>query len=369
MSEKEAIIALSGGVDSTVAAILLKESGYKLHAVFMQNWDPEVNGEDLDSENRIGCISKEDLEQAQNIAKSLDIPLTVYNFVPEYWENVFEPFLETIKNKQIGNPDILCNSQIKFGVLLEKLKKDFYPEIKLATGHYAKIIKKNDSFFLGTSNCPEKDQTYFLSRLTSSQLSSILFPLSEINDKNQVRQIAKKNNLNNWNRKDSRGICFIGKRNFQSFLNNYVEFKTGNILDIENNEILGKHNGLNLYVLHQNNGLKLSGQKAKYYVCEKNYEKNILYVCKKDLIPKYLYSETSLINDLFWINNQPDFSKTLFIKCRNLGQYIPIQVDSFKDGVLKIKHKKTFITTPGQYIVFYDEEKKICLGSGIYILG
>ncbi|AEG72404.1 tRNA (5-methylaminomethyl-2-thiouridylate)-methyltransferase [Mycoplasma haemofelis str. Langford 1] len=362
-SMKKVVIALSGGVDSAISAFLLKQKNHDLHAVYMQNWDSQVNEENAEDS---GCSSREDLKYVKEICNKLNIPLTVYNFVPEYWEYVFEPYLNLVQNNLLSNPDILCNSKIKFGVLLNRIIQDFGPDIKLATGHWARVINRDGRYMLAVCSNPNKDQTYFLSRLAPDQLKYILFPLQDIQSKEEIREIAKDLELSVWNRRDSTGICFIGKRKYSDFMENFIDHEEGDLVDIETGKILGTHKGSHLYALHQRSGLALKGYEERYYVCKKDPKKNVVYLCRESQIPLYLHTTSTFCSDIHWINEAPNVGEELFIKARHTPSFLKVKLRSLENGECHITHEKTHITSPGQYVVFYDLDRNICLGSGIY---
>lgn len=363
------IVALSGGVDSTVAAFLLKKMNYEVIGVHMQNWDVEINEGTVREEQ--GCAGKKDLEDVKRICELLDIPLHVYSFVPEYWEQVFMPYIVALEENLNLNPDILCNYFIKFGVLLDRIIKDFGSDIKLATGHWAKVTSENGRHYLSVCANKFKDQTYFLSALTEEQLSKVIFPLSEFTSKEQVREIAKEIGLITWDKKDSVGICFIGKRNYRDFVGNYIEEKEGDLVDIETNRVLGKHKGTHLYVLHQRDGLFLKGYEEKYYVCGKDVEKNIVYLCRKSFIPKYLYKSLTKCKNLHWINEdmRPSIGSELYIKARHSPNFFKAKFLELNGDECLLEHQNMYVTSPGQSVVFYEMNDGMrCLGSGIYFL-
>ncbi|GCE63288.1 tRNA 2-thiouridine(34) synthase MnmA [Candidatus Mycoplasma haematohominis] len=361
------IIALSGGVDSAVAAFLLKKQNYEVIGVHMQNWDVELNEGLIRSEK--GCSGKRDLEDVKRICDTLNIPLHVYTFVPEYWEKVFIPYIDSLEENLNTNPDIFCNYHIKFGVLFDKVVEDFGKDIKLATGHWAKIIQENNRYYLGVCSNKFKDQTYFLSALTEQKLSKVIFPLAEFTSKEEIREIAKQIGIFTWDKKDSVGICFIGKRNYRDFLSNYIEEKEGNLVDIETNEILGKHRGTHLYVLHQREGLFLKGYEEKYYVCGKDVEKNIVYLCRKSAIPKYLHKSLTRCKKLHWINKDKklNIGDDVYVKARHSPKFFKARILEIDDFECLMEHEKMYVTSPGQAIVFYEMGDSIkCLGMGIY---
>ncbi|MEG2283786.1 MAG: tRNA 2-thiouridine(34) synthase MnmA, partial [Bacilli bacterium] len=270
------VIGMSGGVDSSVAAIILKEQGYEVIGLFMRNWDTSINGDILgnpDINNDI-CPQEQDYNDALEVCKKLDIPLYRIDFVKEYWDNVFTYFLDELKVGRTPNPDIMCNKYIKFDYFIKEAKKlgaDY-----IATGHYARIDEKGNLLRAVDLN---KDQTYFLSFLTSQQLDHVLFPIGEM-PKPEVRKIANKYQLVTANKKDSTGICFIGERNFKNFLKNYLPNLPGNVVDITTNNILGQHIGLMYYTVGQRRGLDIGGTKDKLFVVGKDLNKNILYVAE-----------------------------------------------------------------------------------------
>ena len=237
---KKVIIGMSGGVDSAVAAYLLKKQGYQVVGLFMRNWDSIANNDILGNEkiNQEICPQEQDYLDAKEAAKLIGIKLERVDFIQEYWNDVFENFLHEYKNGRTPNPDILCNKYIKFDCMLNyalnQLQGDY-----LATGHYAKIVNNK----LYKADDLEKDQSYFLSQLNKKQLENVLFPLAQYK-KNDVRKIANEINLKIANKKDSTGICFIGERNFAKFLQNYIPTQPGDIIDIDNGKVIAKHNGI-----------------------------------------------------------------------------------------------------------------------------
>ena len=270
---KKVIVGVSGGVDSSVALILLKNQGYEVEGLFMRNWDSLVNN-DINGnptlENDI-CTQEQDYNDAKSVCDKLGVKLHRVDFVKEYWDYVFSYFLDELKKGRTPNPDVMCNKYIKFDLFIKEAKKlgaDY-----IATGHYAKIIDGN----LYKAKDINKDQSYFLSQLTNEQLKNVLFPLGDIT-KDKVRKIAREYDLVTKDKKDSTGICFIGERNFRKFLSNYLPNKPGNIVNIDTNEVLGTHIGLMHYTVGQRKGLNIGGTKEKLFVVGKDLNKNILYV-------------------------------------------------------------------------------------------
>ena len=353
---KRVVIGMSGGVDSSVAALLLKEQGYDVVGLFMQNWD-EVD------ENGC-CTAEDDFADVRRVSALLDIPYYTVNFAREYMDRVFSYFLAEYKAGRTPNPDVLCNREIKFGPFLEEAKKlgaDY-----IATGHYCKISHENGVHLLQKAKDQNKDQTYFLNQLSQNQLADVLFPLQDM-EKPLVRELASKHNLATAKKKDSTGICFIGERNFKKFLSTYLPAKPGKILDLGGREV-GRHDGLMYYTLGQRRGLELGGIKGeddcgRWFVVKKDLEKNILYVSHGDESP--LYSVSCDVSGFNWIPKKPD--KTDFV-CKAKFRYRQpdqdVQVHINEDGTLHITFaEKQRAVTEGQYAVLYDGIN--CLGGGV----
>lgn len=349
------IVGISGGVDSSVAAILLKEKGYEVEGLFMRNWDSSINNDILGNPtlNNNICPQEEDYNDAIQVCKKLDIPLHRVDFVKEYWDYVFEYFLSELKKGRTPNPDIMCNKYIKFDFFVkeaERLGADY-----IATGHYAKI----ENGYLLKAKDANKDQTYFLSQLTSKQLENVLFPLGDI-DKKEVREIAKKYDLITADKKDSTGICFIGERHFKEFLSNYLPKEKGSIVDVETKKVLGEHYGLMYYTIGQRKGLNLGGNKERLFVVGKNLEKNILYVSLGD-DNKYLLSDSCIISQ---VNFNCDIRPTRCnAKFRYRAEEYPVVLKYLENGSILVSYDGIKAVTPGQACVLYLEDK--CIGGGI----
>ena len=267
---KTVVVGMSGGVDSSVTALLLKNQGYKVIGLFMKNW------EEKDAQGR--CTSTQDYDDARKVCDKIGIPYYSVNFSKEYYEKVFEYFLESYKQGRTPNPDVLCNREIKFGPFLERAKMlgaDY-----IATGHYAKKETTNGLHYLKKALDKNKDQSYFLNQLNQEQLANVLFPLSDLT-KPQVREIASQNGLITAEKKDSTGICFIGERNFREFLSKYLPAQPGEIKTI-NGKTIGTHQGLMYYTIGQHKGLGIGGQKDEaqgaWFVAKKDLTTNTLYV-------------------------------------------------------------------------------------------
>lgn len=358
---KKVIVGMSGGVDSSVAAYLLKKQGYDVIGVFMQNWDPYLNNDNFNNQNV--CESEYEFSIAKNVADKLGIKIYKINFIKEYWTQVFVPFLENYKKGTTPNPDVLCNKYIKFGAFHKYCFENFDVDL-IATGHYAKVIFNLESniYELHESKDTNKDQTYFLCQLNQSQLSKSIFPLGDITKK-EVRKIAKENGLDNWNKKDSTGICFIGERDFKKFISNYLPVNKGKIIDIKTNKILGNHDGVHLYTIGQRKGLNLSGYQYKYFVCKKDIENNILYVTESIYENSYLYSSSCLVGEFNWISNIPK-NNLVEIRFRHSPKKTQGFFENIDTSTTVINYdSKSKSVTEGQYAVIY--QNGICLGGGI----
>ncbi len=242
------VVGISGGVDSSVAAYLLKEQGHDVIGLFMVNWE-EKDG---------SCTAEEDYEDVKRVCNNIGIPYFSVNYSKEYYDRVFSYFLEEYKNGRTPNPDVLCNREVKFGPFLEQALR--LGADKIATGHYAKKIEKDGKFYLAKASDLNKDQSYFLNQLNQKQLESVIFPLEDI-DKPKVREIASKLNLSTATKKDSTGICFIGERNFKNFLKGFLPAQPGEIRELNEN-VIGRHDGLMYYTLGQRRGLNIGDRKS-----------------------------------------------------------------------------------------------------------
>lgn len=352
--KKKIFVGMSGGVDSSVTAFLLKEAGHLIEGVFMKNWEAD----DTDTY----CPASQDMDDAQKICDQLHIPLHRINFSAEYWSRVFDYFLREYRAGRTPNPDILCNKEIKFKAFLDYAllhSADF-----IATGHYARIQIKNGKYYLQKGMDPTKDQSYFLYALNTDQLASSLFPIGHLTKKT-VRDIAKKNHFANHAKKDSTGICFIGEKKFTAFLKEYLPTKPGMIQTVDG-KIIGKHDGLMFYTLGQRQGLQIGGQKnypeAPWYVVEKKISENILVIAQGE--HPALYSKKILAMDCHWINEEPIFPIKLQAKIRYRQEDQPCLVTQNEHHQIEIIFDEPQrAATPGQSIVFYKED--ICLGGGI----
>ena len=360
MKNKKIIIGLSGGVDSAVSAFILKKAGYDVLGVYMQNWDAFLNGENNLKSSDDGCESKQDYEDVLKIAKYLDIKVHKVNFVKEYWDNVFEDFIKKYSLGKTPNPDVLCNKNIKFEAFRNYVFKNFECDY-FATGHYAnKVINLDLSIDLKMSKDEKKDQTYFLCQLNQEQLKNVIFPLGSIT-KQEVRKIAEFYKIPSWDKKDSTGICFIGKRKFKDFIDNYIEKKPGDIIDISTKEVVGKHEGLHYFTIGQRKGLGLAGNPDKYLVCKKDLDKNIIYVSPSLDEEKYLFSNKCTLNNFNWINKIP-VDNNVKIRYRHCGKLHNANFTIDNDRVIINIEEEVKSISIGQYVALYKDN--ICLGGG-----
>ncbi len=347
---------MSGGVESSVAALLLLEQGYEVVGLFMKNWE-----EDDDAEY---CAAAVDLKDATDICDTLGIKLHTINFSGEYWDRVFQHFLDEYSAGRTPNPDILCNKEIKFRAFLEHAQT--LGAEKIATGHYARTRKNNNRTQLlrGTDN--NKDQSYFLHALNQYQLSHAMFPIGEI-EKPRIRELAKQNNLITHDKKDSTGICFIGERRFNTFLEKYLPAKPGEIHTVDGDKI-GTHNGLMYYTLGQRKGLGIGGLKDSdeepWYVVEKDLLHNILKVAQGHNHPA-MFHDTLEASQVNWIEEiEPDTDDSLVAKIRYRQSDQSCQLIKIDNSRYKVRFEEAQrAITPGQSIVFYQGE--VCLGGGV----
>ena len=352
---EKVVVGMSGGVDSSVAAILLKEQGYDVIGLFMRNWDSSINNDYLGNPNLNNniCPQEQDYNDAKSVCDKLGIPLKRVDFIKEYWDDVFTYFLDELKKGRTPNPDIMCNKYIKFSKFSEEAKK--LGAKYIATGHYAKI----ENGRLMRSHEQNKDQTYFLSQVSKDQLKNVLFPLGDIETKKEVREIAKKYGLLTATKKDSTGICFIGERNFRDFLKNYLPNQKGKIVNIETKEVLGEHIGLMYYTVGQRKGLNIGGTTDRLFVVGKDLENNILYVALGD-DNKYLYSDSCIIESVnFNCDERPTKCTAKF---RYRASDYDVELTYLDNNEILVKYNNLKAITPGQACVFYDHE--YCLGGG-----
>jgi tRNA-specific 2-thiouridylase len=347
------VVGMSGGVDSSVSALLLKEQGYDVVGIFMKNWDEE--------DDSGYCTAAEDYEDVVRVCDKIGIPYYSINFTQEYWDRVFKYFLDEYRSGRTPNPDVMCNKEIKFKAFLDfslKIGADY-----IATGHYARIEYSNGKYRMLKGVDKNKDQTYFLCELGQKQLSKTMFPIGHLN-KSEVREIARKAGLKTADKKDSTGICFIGERKFKEFLNQFLPAKPGEIRDLSG-RVLGKHDGLMFYTLGQRRGLGIGGigTGEPWFVVDKDVENNILYVAQGEKNPA-LYSYALFTKDVNWIDNS---AKADTFRCKAKFRYRQpdqdVTVYAKDDGYFVVFDKPQRAVTPGQFVVFYDGE--YCLGGGV----
>ena len=352
---KKVVVGMSGGVDSSVSALLLKQQGYEVIGLFMRNWDSLADGEmDAPTTDSGICPQEEDYNDAKKVCDKLGIPLYRKDFVKEYWDYVFTYFLDELKKGRTPNPDIMCNKYIKFDMFAKeavKLGADY-----IATGHYARI--KDGKLLRGIDD--NKDQTYFLSQVSKEQLKNVLFPIGDML-KPDVRKMASKYGLITAKKKDSTGICFIGERNFSNFLKNYLPNQPGDIVNIDTKEVIGKHIGLMNYTIGQRRGLDIGGYKDRMFVVGKDLNKNILYVCIGE-DNDYLITDSCIVDTVNWLGDEK--IEKCSAKFRYRQQDNDVQLNWLDDGNILVTYSQGVKSvTPGQACVFYLGEE--CLGGGI----
>ena len=358
--QTKVIVGMSGGVDSSVSAYLLKQQGYQVEGLFMKNWEEDDNDE--------YCAAAEDLKDAQQVADKLGIELHTINFAAEYWDNVFEYFLEEYKSGRTPNPDIMCNKEIKFKAFLEFAAEELGADY-IATGHYVQRRQTEQGWEMLRGLDNNKDQSYFLYTLGSEHVAQTLFPIGHL-EKSVVRDIAKEQGLITHDKKDSTGICFIGERKFKDFLGKFLPAQPGIIRTTDGEEI-GKHDGLMYHTLGQRKGLYIGGKKdhgeAPWYVVDKDVANNELIVGQGADHPK-LYSNGLIANQLHWVARQAPVAKEETLRCvvktRYRQQDIDCQVVIAENNQCKVLFDQPQkAVTPGQSAVFYSGD--VCLGGGI----
>lgn len=350
------IVGMSGGVDSSVSALLLKQQGYQVEGLFMKNWD-EDDGTEY-------CTAKADLADAERVCERIGIKLHTANFAAEYWDNVFEHFLEEYKAGRTPNPDILCNREIKFKVFMEYARM-LGGEL-IATGHYVRRADRDDNTYLLKGLDPNKDQSYFLHAVGETEFAHSLFPVGEL-EKPEVRRIAEEHGLVTHNKKDSTGICFIGERRFKDFLQQYLPAQPGEI-QTPDGKVIGEHMGLMYHTIGQRQGLGIGGVKGAneepWFVVQKDLTRNVLVVVQGTDHP-LLFTNHLIAQQAHWINSTPpatEFRCTAKTRYRQPDQECRVKVMS--DGTLDVHFDQPQrAVTPGQSVVFYQDD--ICLGGAV----
>ena len=355
-ANQKVIVGMSGGVDSSVAALLLQQQGYRVEGLFMKNWE-EDDGTEY-------CTAKEDFEDAQAVAEKLGITLHSANFAAEYWDNVFEHFLAEYKAGRTPNPDILCNREIKFKAFLEYallLEADY-----IATGHYTRLGNEGGETTLLKGVDPNKDQSYFLHAVGNAELEKTLFPVGEI-EKPQVRQLALEHGLATAKKKDSTGICFIGERRFKDFLQQYLPARPGEIHSL-GGEVLGNHQGLMYHTIGQRQGLGIGGRaqhaESPWYVVEKDLSNNVLLVAQGNDHPA-LFKSHLYCQEIYWVSGTtPQLPLSCMAKVRYRQADQPCVLShSLEQGYRVDFDSPQRAITPGQSVVFYQHDR--CLGGGV----
>ncbi len=350
------IVGVSGGVDSSVTALLLKEQGYQLEALFMKNWN--------DASEDGTCMWEADVEDAMMVCDKLNITLNTVDLSSDYWDKVFSNFLSEYKNGRTPNPDVLCNQEIKFKAFLQHAEA--LGASQIATGHYARINKTNDTHQLIKGLDKNKDQSYFLCRLNQQQLAKALFPIGEL-EKPDVRKRAEQAGLITHDKKDSTGICFIGEQPFRQFLKRYIPPDPG-LIKTTKGETVGEHDGVFYYTLGQRQGLGIGGVKgasdSPWYVVQKNIEENELIIAQEHDHP-LLHSVHLRASAINWIAGEPPmipFECCAKIRYRQADQNCIIE--KFEDDHYSVRFEQSQrAITPGQFVVFYQND--VCLGGGI----
>lgn len=352
---KTVVVGMSGGVDSSVAAMLLKQQGYRVIGMFMKNWE-EKNADGI-------CNSSLEYEDVIRVCQQLDIPYYSVNFVKEYWDNVFSHFLNEFKLGHTPNPDILCNREIKFKVLLEKALEiggDY-----LATGHYCQNIFVNKVYQLRKGSDPGKDQSYFLYTIGQQALSRVLFPVGTMLKPN-LRQLAHSYQLATSSKKDSTGICFIGKRDFKEFLGKYLAYTPGEFQTL-NGKVIGEHQGMAFYTLGQRKGMGIGGPGEPWFVVGKDAERNIVYLEQGANHPALFCDELTAV-ELSWVSGETPknfpYACKAKVRYRQMDQECVIMKKENDSLNVRFLVPQRAIT-PRQSIVFYEGEN--CLGGGMIL--
>jgi len=340
---------MSGGVDSSVTAALLKEQGYEITGVYMKNWTQDLPG--------MVCPWKQDYQDAKRVATQLGIPFKTYDFQKEYRQKVVEYMLDEYKAGRTPNPDIMCNQEVKFKLFLEAALADGAELI--ATGHYARI--KDGQLLAGID--PNKDQSYFLCRVTENALRKSLMPIGELT-KPQVRELARKFGLATAEKKDSQGICFVGKVGIKDFLQQFVESKTGKIID-QNGKIVGEHDGALFYTIGQRQGLGVGGG-LPYYVVGKDMDRNEVYVTT-DLQDARLWSNEITLTSPHWVNAEPQSNMPYVVRTRYRAELLNVSsIEKLSNGNWHVVlHDEVRALTPGQSTVLYQGDRVV--GSGLVV--
>ncbi|MBU6375645.1 MAG: tRNA 2-thiouridine(34) synthase MnmA [Bdellovibrionales bacterium] len=352
---KTVVLGMSGGVDSSVAALLLKQQGYRVIGLFMKNWEEK-------DESGI-CTATQDYEDVARVCEKLEIPYYSIEFVKEYWDHVFSEFLRAYQAGYTPNPDILCNREIKFNLFFKKAMEmgaDY-----LATGHYCRIESRDGAPRLLKAIDQNKDQTYFVYTIQNSILHKVLFPVGHLT-KPELRTLAETHGIPTAQKKDSTGICFIGERNFRKFLSQYVPAKKGEIRTLSGEQV-GSHQGVSYYTLGQRKGLGLGGEGEAWFVVAKDALHNILYV-ERGVMNPALYADELWAGELSWVQGEAPVTAGSTLECTAKARYRqpeqPCSISFDDHGKIRARfHIPQRALTPGQSVVFYQGEE--CLGGGV----
>lgn len=350
-------VLISGGVDSAVVVDTLYKQGHDLHLFYIRIGMDNDEGD---------CSAEEDIEMCTLIARKYNLPLKVVSLHEEYWDHVMAYTLRTVKEGLTPHPDMMCNKLIKFGFFEERWGKDFD---KTATGHYASIVEENGKLYLATAADPVKDQTDFLAQISYEQLSHLMFPLGEL-PKSEVRRRAAEAELPNAGRKDSQGICFLGKIDYSDFIKRHLGTKPGPVIEIETGKKIGTHNGYWFYTIGQRKGLGLSG--GPWYVVKKNVRDNVIYV-SNGFDTRRQYGREIPVEEMHWITDTPftagkDVAQIAF-KTRHSPEFYDGTITRNEDGSCIIESQTDVQgIAPGQFAIIYTPDRRLCLGSGMISL-
>nr|WP_263325622.1 tRNA 2-thiouridine(34) synthase MnmA [Neobacillus sp. Marseille-Q6967] len=345
------VVGMSGGVDSSVAALLLKQQGYDVIGIFMKNWD--------DTDENGVCTATEDYNDVIRVCNQIGIPYYAVNFEKQYWDKVFTYFLDEYRAGRTPNPDVMCNKEIKFKAFLEhamNLGADY-----LATGHYAQVEYRDGEYKMLRGHDENKDQTYFLNQLSQEQLSRVMFPIGNL-EKSKVREIAKEANLATATKKDSTGICFIGERNFKEFLGQYLPAQPGNMETLDG-KVMGRHEGLMYHTIGQRHGLGIGGSGEPWFAIGKDLKRNVLFV-GQGFHNEKLYSDSIVAVNTSWVSDREkpaEFECTAKFRYRQEDNKVTVKI--MEDQKVQVLfHEPIRAVTPGQAVVFYNGDE--CLGGG-----
>lgn len=351
-------VLISGGVDSAVTVELLSRQGHELHLFYIRIGNDNGEGD---------CAADEDIEMCTLIARKYGLPLNIVSLHEEYWDSVMKYTLRTVKEGLTPHPDMMCNKLVKFGYFEERWGKDFD---KVATGHYASVKEKDGKFYLATAADPVKDQTDFLAQISYEQLSHLMFPLGEL-PKSEVRKIAVEVGLPNAGRKDSQGICFLGKINYSDFIERHLGTKPGPVIDIDTGKKIGEHRGYWFHTIGQRKGLGLGG--GPWFVVRKNIRDNVVYV-SHGYDTRAQYGREIPLEEMHWISENPFEKKgdsieegmPVAFKTRHTPEFLSGTLHRLPEGGYLVKSDSDVQgIAPGQYTIIYTPDRQLCLGSGM----